>query len=381
MTQGESFKRLEKYIEKENYKGYDPYDTLNSFLPFKWLGKWGPILALQFQKRNPVNIRPLIGIKKEVNPKAYGLFLQAYSVLYKKTSEKAYLEKAGYFFKWLSENYSKGYSGKCWGYNFPWPTEEGYIKSYEPSAVATGFVISGLFEYYSITKKKDVSELMESACLFLDNDLMKHRDGTGSSISYLSGHLDVCYNASLLAAESLSKMYSINGNLEYKNTAIDAVKFVIARQKEDGSWNYSLDLKTGHERVQIDFHQGYVLESIFEIKKHLNVKDNKWDLAIEKGLKFYVEKQFNESGRSFWRLPKTYPVEIHNQSQGIITLVKLKEYNQWKNFENKIFDWTVNHMQAKDGHFYYQKSKYYTNKISYMRWSQAWMFLALAHLK
>jgi hypothetical protein len=34
-------------------------------------------------------------------------------------------------------------------------------------------------------------------------------------------------------------------------------------------------------------------------------------------------------------------------------------------------------MQGKDGHFYYRLGKYHKNKISYMRWSQAWMFLAL----
>jgi hypothetical protein len=34
-------------------------------------------------------------------------------------------------------------------------------------------------------------------------------------------------------------------------------------------------------------------------------------------------------------------------------------------------------MQDKEGYFYYQKRKYFTNKISYMRWTQAWMFFAL----
>ena len=29
-------------------------------------------------------------------------------------------------------------------------------------------------------------------------------------------------------------------------------------------------------------------------------------------------------------------------------------------------------------YFYYQKTRWYTNRIDYMRWSQAWMFYALA---
>ena len=31
-------------------------------------------------------------------------------------------------------------------------------------------------------------------------------------------------------------------------------------------------------------------------------------------------------------------------------------------------------------HFYYQKTKWHTTKIPYIRWSQAWMFYALSLL-
>ena len=73
MDYNNSFKKLEDYIIRENYKGYDPYDTLTSYIPFKILGKWPSAIATQIQKRNPVNIRPLLGIRKGINPKAFGL--------------------------------------------------------------------------------------------------------------------------------------------------------------------------------------------------------------------------------------------------------------------------------------------------------------------
>ena len=37
-------------------------------------------------------------------------------------------------------------------------------------------------------------------------------------------------------------------------------------------------------------------------------------------------------------------------------------------------------MWDRQGYFYYQVLPFWTNKISYMRWSQAWMLLALATL-
>ena len=38
----------------------------------------------------------------------------------------------------------------------------------------------------------------------------------------------------------------------------------------------------------------------------------------------------------------------------------------------------IRHMQDPSGYFYYQKHRFYTNKISYMRWSNAFMFNALS---
>jgi hypothetical protein len=381
MSVEQSLLALENYIIAENFRGYDPYDTLTSWLPFKFLGKWPAAIATQIQKRNPVNIRPLLGINKGINPKAFGLFLQAYSILYRNTGREVYLEKASFFFNWLSNNYSKGYSGKCWGYNFPWSNPEKYMDAYIPSSVVTGFVSKGVFEYYQITRSSDAKELLESACLFLNNDLEKVVDVKGISISYTPIQKDICYNSSLLAAETFAKTYSINNDETLKNLAIRAVDFVIDKQHENGKWNYSINLEQTKEQEQIDFHQGYVLESIFEIKNILHICNDRWENAIEKGLKFYVEEQFDKSGRSFWRLPKKYPVEIHNQSQGIITLLKLKGYYSGSvTFAKKIAEWTIINMQGKDGHFFYQKFKTHTNKISYMRWSNAWMFLALTYL-
>jgi len=373
--------QLEKYIFEQEYKGYDPYDTLNSWVPFKILGKWPSAIAIQIQKRNPYNIRPLLGIKKQYNPKAMGLFLQAYSILYQKDKDEIYIKKADFFFNWLKENYSKNYAGYAWGYNFPWSNPHKYLDAFVPTAVVTGFVAKGIYEYYTITKSAKALSILESLCLFLDKNLKKHIDQTGISISYTPVVKDICYNASLLAAEAFAKTASINGNEYLKDLAIKAVDFVIDKQHSDGRWNYAISLDLSKEEPQIDFHQGYVLESIYEIAKVLNIQNQTWNTALNKGLKFYIETQFDDLGRSYWRWPKKMPVEIHNQTQGIITLIKLKRLHpKAASTACKIANWTINNMQDKTGYFYYQKHRFYTNKISYMRWSNAWMFLALIHL-
>jgi hypothetical protein len=253
--------------------------------------------------------------------------------------------------------------------------------SYTPSSVVTGFICKGIYEYYKITNNQKAKEILISASDFILNDIPVSKDEQGICFSYTPIQRDLCFNASLLSAEILAIAHTISPGIELKEKAISAVEWVIAHQKEDGRWNYSVDINSGKEYQQIDLHQGYIIDSIYEIKKLLQIENDEWEKSIKNGLNFYKNVQFSNEGVSYWRYPNRWPVEIHNQAQGIITFAKMAVYNEgYNNFAKIIADWTAKYMQANDGHFYYQKFRYYTNKISYMRWSNAWMFLALTYL-
>lgn len=405
-----SLEKLLHYIEAENYNGYDPYDFLNGGLPLGWLGKYGQAIVIQAGKRIPINIRPMLGIRKEYNAKGMGLILQAYSIMYQKRKEEedgsrqledgrrksevrsqksvvrsqkseVLLEKMQFIFNWLRDNYSKGYSGYCWGYNFPWASPGKYLKPGVPSAVVTAFVGKGIYEYYMATNDPKAIAVLKSASDFILNDLDITEDETGICFSYTPVIKDCCYNASLLGAELLAKTAAVTGDFLHKDKIIRAVDFVISRQQPDGSWNYSLDFKSGKERKQIDFHQGFVLESIFEIQKIIDPENKSYDESIKKGLDYYKNIQFDNEGCSNWRIPEKWPLEIHNQSQGIITFCRLSGYNDsYLAFAEKISEYTIRLMQSAEGYFYYRKYPGYVIKIPYMRWSQAWMMLALVVL-
>jgi hypothetical protein len=46
----------------------------------------------------------------------------------------------------------------------------------------------------------------------------------------------------------------------------------------------------------------------------------------------------------------------------------------------KIAQWTIHHMQDKDGYFYFRIYPTHTNKMPYIRWGQAPMINALTLL-
>lgn len=381
MDIGKSLQQLQTYIESEKFKGYDPYDTLNSPIPFRWLGKWGPVLAIQFQKRNPFNIRALLGIKKDYNPKAMGLFLHAYSLQYQQNKNEETLQKMEFFFNWLLESRTKGYDDYCWGYNFDWASPVKFLPKFSPTIVVSGFIAKGIFEYYQATQNPKAVEVLKSIGNFAEKELDWTKNEKGYCVSYSTKEVDCCYNANMLGAELYARLYSITNDDKYKELACKMTDFTIAYQKESGVWNYSIDVKTGKERTQIDFHQGYVLDSIHYVLKYCG-ENELYKNALKKGATYYFRNQFKDNGQSIFRVPKDYPVEIHNQSQGIISLTRLSYLSEdYAPFAVAIAKWTVENMQNKKGYFYYKKYPMYTIKTPFIRWSQAWMLLALTELK
>jgi hypothetical protein len=378
--------RLIQHIESEEFRGYDPYDILNASFPFRFFGTYFSAVATQLHKRNPINFRPLLGIKKDYNPKALGLLVYAYSGLQQLRPNVDYEPQLLRLIELLRQKRSPGYSGVCWGYNFAWASPGKFLPAFAPSGVVTSFVAKGLFSFYRLTGQQEAKELLISAAEFVDKDLAVTQMESGICISYTPFQRDCCYNASLLAAEVLAMAYSLNGNEAYRKKAVDAVRFVITKQHSDGRWNYSLNEHTGAERTQIDFHQGYVIDSIIAIQQLTGVKVAGADEAVIKGLAFYQNQQFISTGQSLWRFPAKYPVDIHHQSQGIITFSKHKKMMPVNNssagsFAHSITDWTINNLfDAKKGYFYYRKYPLFTNKIPYIRWSNAWMMVALVEL-
>lgn len=367
------------FVEQANYKGYDPYDILNSPIKIKKLGLLPSAIAIQIQKRNPINLRPLLGVKKGINPKGMGLFLHAYSLLYQQSKNEAYLPKMQYLFNWLLNNPTPGYSGLCWGYNFDWASSKKYLPAYSPTIVVSGFVAKGLVQYYDATKDEKAVDALKSIGDFVSNDLEATIEGAEICYSYSTAERDLCFNASLLGGELFAALFRITGKELYKEKALGAAEFALKRQKEDGRWTYSIDVNSGKEREQIDFHQGYVIDSLYQIAQNTG---EDFSPAITKGMRYYREHQFQDNGQCLWRVPDLWPTDIHNQAQGIISFSRMRHLDpEYLDFAEAIAQWTVNNMRNKNGSFYYKKYPLYSIKTPMIRWAQGWMMLALTELQ
>lgn len=378
--------KLKSYSNKRNYSGWDPYDGLNSRFfqatPLKH-SAFARLAWIQLFKRNPVNLRKLFRVPKGYNPKALGLFLTGYSHLLKMAengvNEFGTPDELKGTIRELSTQLldlkTEGFSGACWGYNFDWQARGGlFFPAYTPTVVATTYAVNGLLDANEHLKDDELKKKAISAAEFVMQDLNRTEKENGFLFSYAPkfGNNTV-YNASLLGSRLLARIYSITQNDHYKEAAKQSVLACCSNQNSDGSWYYGeLDIQNWID----SFHTGFNLEAIYDYQKYTG--DDSFRAYFEKGFEFYVNQFFLDDGTPKYYHNQTYPVDIHSPAQLMVTLCKTGKLKQYSDLAHNVLSWTINHMQDKQGYFYYQKHKQYTNKISYMRWSQAWMFCALS---
>ena len=383
----QSFTLLRDYCEAENYKGWDPYDGLNSAIfqatPFK---HWdiARLVLIQLCKRSPVNLRPLLLVPKQHNAKGVGLFLNGYCNLYRLAERgdtrfgtlEQLREKVDDVAQLLLTLQSPSYSGACWGYNFDWQARRLFLfPAYTPTVVATTFCASALFEAYEVTGNRLYLDMALSSADFVLKDLHRseHKGGFMLSYSPLPGN-DTVYNASLLGAKLLSYCYHYTRNEEYKKTARQIVNAACEGQAENGSWVYGL-LPV---QAWIDsFHTGYNLDAISHYARLC--EDNSFQSHLDKGLEFYLEQFFLSDGTPKYYHNKTYPIDIHCPGQLWVTLSEMDRWKSNSELCEKVANWTIKKMQSPTGYFYYQLKPGVSSKISYMRWSNAFMFNALSY--
>jgi rhamnogalacturonyl hydrolase YesR len=373
-----SLVKLQSYCESEDFKGYDPYDGLNSILfqsiPFVSKQRIARLTWIQLFKRSPLNLRSVARVKKDYNPKALGLFLSGYCNFYKRTKEPQYLEKINFFTDKLLSLVSKTWSGSCWGYNFDWQAKAFFQPKHTPTIVATTFIGCSLLDAYDITGEKELLKIARSSCDFILKDLNRtYDDKKNFAFSYSPLDKSVVFNASLLGSKLLARVYSYTHEDILIETAAKSVAFCCDRQQPDGSWSYGTF--EFHNWVD-NFHTGYNLECISDFMKYTG--NHYYESNLQRGFNYYINTFFSNTGVPKYYNNSVYPIDIHAPAQLIITLSKLGKLNEERILADKVLTWTIDNMQSKKGYFYYQINRYFTSKIPYMRWAQAWMFYALS---
>ncbi len=369
----EQITRLRANIEAEHFTGYDPYDALNSpilnSLSFK--NKYLRIAFIQAMKKSPVNFRALLGTKKGINPKGLGLILWGYAKLFVIEKKPEYLERIDQILDVLEVLKSKYCSGNGWGYNFDWQSRAFFVPKFTPTVVNSSFIGHALLDAYRLAGSERALCMALPITDFILNDLNRLEENGTICFSYTPIDRYFVHNANLLGASLLIRVCRHSGRKEEESIALRSLGYSMSHQHKDGSWFYAE--KEGSDWID-SFHTGFNLQAIRYFLDEGHSREYKE--SLDRGVRFYAENFFLENGTPKYCHDRIYPIDIHSPAQALMFFSG--EGEQYRGLTEKVLNWTVSNMYNKKGIFYFQKHRLWTNRITYMRWSQAWMFHALA---
>jgi len=153
--------------------------------------------------------------------------------------------------------------------------------------------------------------------------------------------------------------------------AARSIEFAMNHQNDNGSWGYGI---LPYQQWIDSFHTGYNLECLHDFMRFSGI--DKYQEHFERGLRFYRKNFFLDDFTPKYYNNEVYPIDIHCPAQAIVCFAGFGDID----FASKIALWTIENMQDPTGYFYYQKGRYYKNKVPYMRWGQSWMLYALSRL-
>ncbi|MDT7808384.1 MAG: hypothetical protein QOJ70_2197 [Acidobacteriota bacterium] len=395
------YERASAWSRARGYAGQDPFDALNSRLfqatPLR-RSRLARLAWTQALKRSPVNLRTLALVPEGMNAKGTALFALAALSRYRATRDAEHEREARSLLdQLLAVKLETPGGGVAWGYNFDWQGRSFYAPKGTPTVVPTAFAVRALVEATVTLNTSDEEDTLSAdvwdyltaatrACRFILEDLNRS-DETREEVCFSYTPLDRTrvFNASLLAGEALASVGAVTGPRLWTDYALRAARYVVRRQRTDGSWAYGAD---SHQSWSDNFHTAFVLTSLARIlracESNLDTDEATRDeirLALARGYRFWRDSFFLADGWPKYYHRSAHPADAHSAGAALVALAELQDAEpDAPELAARVTGWTLRELYDPRGFFYYQKRRLRTVRTPYMRWSQAWMMYGLARL-
>jgi len=375
---GEALKCALAWLDANGWAGYDPYDVRGTSL-FLRLNRHSftsavfKVFCLLFPRWS----RLLLRIPRNINAKAVALIAHASLDTWVLRKQPEDLSRAQRALVWLESHPSTGYSGLCWGYPFDWDNRT-FIPRGTPSSVVTAIAAESFLRAYELLGDPHWLEVARSCAVFIARDLQRDEISEQElCFSYTPLDRWHVHNANLFSCATLARVGYLSGTNEWADLVRRGTAYTLRAQRADGAWAYWGPPDGGLYMVD-HYHTGFVLRCLDIISRYSDV-----DVlaALERGYIFYREHLFTGAGLPKRTEDDLYPIDIHSCAEAILCLTALSErFPTGLSLARRVAEWTVSHMQAADGHFFYRRYPGLIIRFPFVRWSQAWMLRALSAL-
>ena len=371
-----SMERVCRWVEDHDYRAYDPGDGQLSFLrAFTFNQLSLERLLTGSVLRAPFNIRPLLGIAPHTSTKGMGYMAWGYTKRCALTGDKVFAKRAATCLDWLIEHRAPNYPQYCWGNHFPFSTRAGKIPRLEPTIVWSSLIGQAFVEAHEALGNQQYLEVASSTCDWILS-LPREETKSGACLSYVAFKQSSIHNSNMLGAALLARFGKLTNHSTALAAAKDAMVYSCSRQNSDGSWFYGESPK--YHWID-NFHTGYNLDCL---KRYIHsTGDSGFNDNLGRGFAYFKNYFVEADGKPKYYHDKTYPIDIQCAAQAIDTLAFFSDDDpEALELALKVADWTIDNMQAPDGHFYYRDLGWKKVKTPMLHWGQGTMFKALAHL-
>jgi hypothetical protein len=362
-----------------DYKGYSKFDGLHSPLT-KALscGLWPLRLVWsQVVMRTPFNIRPLLLIKKGINPESPALFARSNLDAFVLKGESIFEERARKCLDWLLINNSsvKGnFHGLSWGYHHPWQSTGFYQPPGFPNCYITIIVAEALLHGFRILNDNRYLLASRQACDFILHDLaVLHETKEEKSISYVPKMRTdfTVININALCSALLAQVGTLTGELQLVEESRKLMSFVARMQTNEGAWYYTTNSRqslVAHD----NYHTGMILDALMAYEQATG--DDRFRENLDKGLSFYRQRLFTQEGAPRWSSDKTFPLDVHGSGQGILTFSLSGDLEM----AHRVASWAISNFYKGNGDFTYQKCRFWDKNFTLLHWGNGWMARGLS---
>ncbi len=373
-----SLKRLEKWVEDNGYKGYEPFDGLSS--PLHAL-TFNNLLLERFLQQAvrwfPINIRPLIGVTKKESTKGRGYMAAGYLIMHRVTGDTAYLRKSESCLDWLDRHKAEGYKSHSWANFFPFSSRSGKLPANESIIVWTSLIGQAFIDAYEQTGDERYLDIVRSVCDWI-LAVPRERTDKGSCLSYVAYLQESIHNSNMLGAAMLARASAYIDDPRLLATAREAMVYSCSRQHADGSWWYG---ESPNLRWIDNFHTAYNLDSL---QCYIETSgDRQYEGNLRRGFDFYKGHFFLADGTPKYYHDRTFPIDSQCMSQSIETLAKFAGFDrEAMDLAIRVANWAIDVMQDKRrGCFSFRRYRTgMVDRTPMLHWGQATMYKALALL-
>jgi hypothetical protein len=322
----------------------------------------------------PINIRPILGIRRIVHTKTISDFASANALLAKTASDSA-ADKTRSLLEQLEQLCLPTRTGRGWGLRFRFATRFVVADENTPNSYQTINAIHAFLDGYQALRDDRYLAVAEQGMEFEEHEMGYREIGDAIVWNYWQGLDTGVYNISGLMLGLAARMYAATGTSKYRDWSIRLQRFIAQGQNTDGSWYYSDDERG---RWVDGYHTGFILEGLCRAKQAGVLAD---ESVLRRGAEFYVEQMFAPSDIPLYYYPATlYPIDVQNAAQAIQSLAMLARMGLCDTERLKKTVVAVDEALWNDrGYYNYLKTPLFSYRTPMHRWGTGPMFLALVY--